>query len=355
MAHAPPAQATLAIMKTTSVIWLSVATAACVALSVAITLNPRASTTIQSPSQLLPELGGQVQAITGLQLTDGAHIPLVTLSKTDQGWWVEPMHFFADQKRVLDLLTSLSALTVIAKKTTDPTRFNELGVADPTPTNQTSIYLELQGTHPPIRLIIGHPAGAQGSYVRPAGAQHASEVRPTLRLGRSPLDWVEHRLIDLPEHTIKIIHIQRHDDWPWQMIRPTADAPHVNVIPQLRSSEVPFAGAADALLKTYEQLSLTDLRLASTQSNGIDHSMVTTFDGFTLTITSVSREPPCWVSLHASIDRSMTANDNEQAQALITERVKAFNLRHHEWEYQLAPERCSAIFQKRNDLLKALP
>ncbi len=355
MAHAPPTQATPTIMKTTSVIWLSVATAACVALSVAITLIPRASTTIRSPLYLLPELGGQVNAITGLQLTDGARTPLVTLSKTDQGWRVEPMHFFADQKQVLDLLTSLSALTVVAKKTADPARFNELGVADPMPNNQTSLYVELQGTHPPIRLIIGHPAGAQGSYVRPAGARHASEVRPALRLGRSPLDWVEHRLVDLPERTIKVIHIQRHDDWPWQLIRPAADAPHVDVVPPLRSSEVSFAGAADALFKTYEELSLTDLRPASTQSNGFDQSAVTTFDGFTLTVARISREPPCWVSLSASIDRSISANDNEHAQALITERVQAFNVRHREWEYQLAPERCSAIFQKRSDLLRALP
>jgi hypothetical protein len=36
-------------------------------------------------------------------------------------------------------------------------------------------------------------------------------------------------------------------------------------------------------------------------------------------------------------------------------RVELFNDQHHDWQYRLADERCNAIFQKRSDLLSALP
>ena len=313
------------------------------------------------PPKLLPELNGQLQAITDIQVNDATDHRLVTLHKTDHGWQVIPLDFPADPSQVATLLDQLNTLTVVALKTADPSRFADLGVAEvtlptPVPAHSPSLRLHIEGIQPAIDLLIGQPAGSLGSYVRRRTESHVSEVRPAIRLPRSPLEWVDHTLIDLAETAIQSIDIQRVDATSWQIHRQSPEALHTEVSPPLTPRELPFAGAADPLLKNFSPLSLVNLRAASAASQGTDRSVVKRFDGFDLTVIRQGRESPCWVRLNATWDPTHTGdNDRDPKNSAVVQRVAQFNARHHDWEYQLSSERCSALFQKRSDLLRITP
>ena len=309
---------------------------------------------------LLPGLAQHLDEIKTVRLTAAAPAAPVTLEAADGGWRVREADYPADATRVRRLLVALSELKIVETKTSDPARYPELGVEATTQPGAKSLGIVLEGAATPTVLIVGKNAASQGSYVRVPSSAAAFEVRPALDVARSPHDWLERTVLDLPPARIAAIRVERAGEPAWVAERAERGALHFTVPNLPKGAELTNLGAPDSSAGAFGNLEFDEVRSSVPPAAGEkrNRTVVECFDGLTVTLTANAGGTEHWLGLEAHYDARLAgrfaagAPKDAPSAAAVSQEAARINATAQGHEYKLAAYRNDAIFRPRSELLR---
>ena len=315
---------------------------------------------VASGEPVLKGLAAQLDEVSGIRLVGAGNRTLVTLDRKDGRWLVGEVGYPADPARVRRLLLALGDLRVTEPKTTDPAGHARLGVGEVGDPQAQGLRIELAGAAAPRVLLLGRPAGTQGSYVRIPGDAQALEARPALEVERTPRGWLAKTVVDVAATRVQSFDIVRSDGHGWRAAKAQRDAAHYAVEGLPRARELTHAGAPDATASALGNLEFDDLRRSPARAAGERPERATfrTFDGLVLDFEGRGAGAERWITVSATADPSLAtrfrpAADQRAAGAAQpgaeAGRITALTAG---WEYRLAPYRYDALFRSRDELLR---
>jgi hypothetical protein len=250
-----------------------------------------------------------------------------------------------DVAKLRGLLTALTELRLIERRTADPGDFGKLGLEDPTGKDANSTLVRvLDGAgHPIAVLIAGHSrTHAEGNvpqdvYVRRPDQSQTWLAQGTLDVDTDPLAWLDRAIMDIKPARIASVSVTDGDSRlvlarAGDVLRMQDPADH----PALDVDHV-----AD-VQRALDLLTLEDVRPDKDAPKGdaLGTSVFTTQDGLTITATPVKAGSDLWV-------RFVAGGTNPEAAAL--------NARLGGWTYEIGSWKQKSLVPTLDDLKAAPP
>ena len=168
--------------------------------------------------KLFPKLAASLNDLAWLRLSRGA--AKVEFTDINQHWVVvEKGNYPAAASKVRRLLLGLSELTLVERKTDRPELFSRLDLDDPATGKGTLVQLQDRLGKPVADLIVGKTrhdrlgGGHDGVYVRKPGDNQTWLASGSLDVGGGAIDWIDRRIMDLPNSRIASVTL-KDDDAP---------------------------------------------------------------------------------------------------------------------------------------------
>ncbi|MGC8519241.1 MAG: DUF4340 domain-containing protein [Steroidobacteraceae bacterium] len=295
---------------------------------------------------VLPGLEAHLNALTEVRIrgADGRH---VTLLKGARHWQVKQRDYPADSGKLRKLLIDLGNLKAVARKTRLPAQYAALGVQSPSVAGASGVRIDLVSPGRTWSLIVGHSDGGSGAYVRPVGRRQSLLAAPLVMAEAKPSQWLSPIIIDLKHQQVRSVEERLAHEPPYRIARsaPTVAQFRVLGIPPGRTLSGP--GAADALANALSNLTLNDVRKATSPPPGVAFSsaVFTTFAGLRVTVRGFPavQKGPHYIELTVRALGTKAA----AAAARLSARVRG-------WEYRIPDYRYQQIFQPLSELLQPL-
>ena len=301
---------------------------------------------------VLPGFAASLDAVTTIHVIGAGDRTLVSLRRSEGHWIVEDIGYRADGAKVRNLLVALGALHVLEPKTRDASHFAALGVEDTNAAGAGSLRLELRGPAQPVALLVGHPAGEQGDYVRVPGTAQALEARPRLDVAREPLQWLARSILDVAPQRIASIDFAPAGVPPWRALRTARDAEHVDVAKLPAGAEIASRGALDGATGLLHALEFDAVRKAAADTDAPAGARTTVrcFDGLVVDLAGHREGAAAWITVSARFDATTAAQNPPGAgsaapgaEAVLAEAARITNTAAG-WQYRVADDRYAALF-----------
>ncbi len=165
---------------------------------------------------LLPNFIKEISSLNTIKIT--SKNDTTTLEKNGSDWVIkEKYNLPSNQDYIKAMLLNLQQANVIAQKTSDPLRYNKLGL-DPNSSVRVSLYNKDSLT-PVVDLYIGKTMEAlEGTYVLNANSPTALLCSGNLMLIANPSKWFNHKKLSLDIANIQQIEI-KHSKKPYILFR----------------------------------------------------------------------------------------------------------------------------------------
>ncbi|MFZ2031117.1 MAG: DUF4340 domain-containing protein [Vitreimonas sp.] len=237
--------------------------------------------------------------------------------------------------RLAALTQGLEQLHFTRRMTTDPAKFERLGVGDPRHGGH-GVLVQIEDSRGAllVNLILGTvpTAGQNVVYVRRPDDNQTWAAEGPLPPLRDVASWLNLRPIDLPVERLAHVEItppqgrayilDRGQDAAWRLTSPPSAAP-------LQSS---VASTAEQIT----QLSPIDVQPApAIQGASVAHARVVTTDGVAIDAELIPSDNKVWIKLVA---RAVTPGNTAQEAAAL-----AINDRASAWAYALSPIQVNAV------------
>lgn len=170
----------------------------------------------------LPGLDADLDALHEVRLARGD--TLTTLRKGASGWEVVERGLPVDAGRLRKLLLDLAALEVVEVKTSDPAKYVELGVEDPSDPRATGTSITLETPETTREIVAGRQGGLKSGYVRVVGEAASLLASPQIAADPSPAHWIDRTWLDVPADQVALISAIPPKGPKWVASRPEAAA-----------------------------------------------------------------------------------------------------------------------------------
>ena len=313
---------------------------------------------------LFPELLDAVNDVTEVVVTSAGQ----SFSLRREGnRWVAPDRggYPLEPDKVHKLLVGTAGLERLEPKTSDPARFEELGLRDPTDEESRAVRFELRGAKP-VSLIVGERRPAKGDpsrteyFVRVPG-----EVRSWLVRGSLPhdagevVDWLDKRIARIDAGRIQRVRVQHSDGEVVTALRkPEGETGYRYAeLPEGQTVRDPWK--VNDLGRLVTDLSLDEVRPAGNGSPDAPAVTVTadTVDGLRIVLALHEEGEAAWATLSASWEASVAEEFRElrpegapDADAVRTEAAE-LDARWKPWAYRLPGFKADTARYRRADLL----
>ena len=175
---------------------------------------------------------GSGAAAAGSAASTGPAPGALTIHKTGEVWTVaERGDYPADLFKLRKLLTAMSDAKIVEEKTSDPTRYDTLGVQDLTPPAGAGTSDAIAGTQitvserdKKLSLIVGKPVG-DGNFVRRVGEKPSYRIEPAVFAPSAARDWIDSRLIDVATQRVQSIDVKPVDGPAYRVHREAGAKP----------------------------------------------------------------------------------------------------------------------------------
>ena len=177
--------------------------------------NPQGAT--DTTNYFLPKLRDQINDVTAVQVRAGGGRLVARVERHGDRWVVANRYDYpADEANLRGALIALSDARRVAPKTRHADAWSRLAVSDVSKADAQGVELSLEGTRPPIRVIVGKPAtgDVDGTYVRVAGDARPWLVSTDIDRQKRVGDWLDARLVDIPAKRVQQVRIQAADGQP---------------------------------------------------------------------------------------------------------------------------------------------
>ncbi len=184
------------------------------AIAAAVISQQRAPQAGKEKALLFPGLAAKINDIDALSVEDGR--TALTIRRRNGRWLIaEADDYPALPDKVKQTVLGVADLRVIAEKTSDPARYQRLGVAEPGSQGAVSHWLALkQGEAEPARLVVGDPrrsraaADAPGLYVRVPGRAAALLVTGRLNVSADVTQWIKRDLVNIAAERVESVRLR---------------------------------------------------------------------------------------------------------------------------------------------------
>jgi hypothetical protein len=309
----------------------------------------------QAPNPLegqpvLPEMGKRLGDVGRLAMVRGE--TRMTLVRKGQDWVLEEKgEYPADPGKLRQALLGLAELRFVEPKTAKAEFYPRLEVEDAGKKDAKSTLVTVADDKGAMlgELIVGKRrvdqlgGGTDGVYVRQPGNAQSWLARGTLDLTGDTAQWLQRKIVDVPETQVKEAVLTQPDGETLDIARDKPeDKPKLANLPadkKLKSDTV-LVEPAGALAN----LELTDVRPAKDldfPATGVATARYTTFDGLEIAVDIVEKDGGSWLRLKAS--------GSGEAEA----KAKDINARTEGWVYAVAPYKANALKTKLADVLEA--
>jgi len=254
----------------------------------------------------------EVAAVT-IESADGAF----TVTRDADGGWgmVEKGGYPADVSKVRKLLFALKDARAIEEKTSDPARYDKLGVegvAAPESKSSEITVTDASGRELAV-LVLGKLRPAQGGsrtstyYVRKPGEAAAWLAEGNLTVDKTQKGWLEKDIVDLDRERVRAVRITHLDGEVVYVRKPDETATDFEIV-EMPEGKVPtYASVANSLSSGLARLTMDDVVPASEHEFGNPPEAVCTFwtfDGLKITVTSEQKDDTFYVRVEAAYDES---------------------------------------------------
>ncbi|MBS0561449.1 MAG: DUF4340 domain-containing protein [Proteobacteria bacterium] len=316
---------------------------------------PGVQTAAENGRLMFPGLTPQLEQAAEIQLVHGATTLRLVKDKATGAWGIaERGGYPADAGKLHALLTGLTELRLMERRTADPALFPRLGVEDPTGKDATSTLVRIVGADgkPIAEVIAGHTRTRTGGnlpeqvYVRRPGQEQSWLAEGRLDLDADPLSWLDRDIMDIKPPRIAEVavttpngHLVLARSGGKLAMQEPADHPPLDT------------DRLDDVQHALELLTLQDVRRAAEAPKGqsLGSAVFDTTDGLAITATAEQAGKDLWVSFAAAAaPGAKDAKAAADAAAKLDARLKG-------WEFQLGSWKRKALVPALDDLKAAPP
>lgn len=336
-------------MRMKGLIGLLVVTVVAVALAIFVERgSPAPAADPLAGTLVLPQIGPRLGDIGRLALVRGD--AKITLQRQGDNWVVEEKSGYpAAATKVRQALLGLAELRYVEPKTRRPDRYVRLEVEDAGKKGSKSTLVTVSDKKGSLlgeviagkRRIDQLGGGTDGIYVRKPGDAQSWLARGTLDLSGDLPQWLDQKLVDLPEAKIKQVVLTAADGATLTLKR---DKPtdKLTLVDLPEGKKLKSADALDEPANALAGLELADVQPAKAfafPTSGVAHAQYIDFDGLTLTFDILQKGDTAWLRIVASGQGAAAAN------------AAALNAKLSPWVYSVAPYAAKAMQTKLADLL----
>lgn len=340
---------------------LAAITALCLlAALAAVALRPAFTADVSMDRPFLPGLAAQSETLARIDIRVGTET--VALVRDDAGQWRvgSAAGYPAARARLSQLVSELSALRLIERKTDREDRLPRLGLAAPGTEGSEAVAIVLSTAQGNVLgdAVLGRaPSIAAGSagappaaiYVRYGPETQAYLAAGSIVLRRSAADWLDKALVDVAEADVLRIDYAPAGGQPVSLYRPDPTRMEFTVadLPEDRVAKPDAARAAATLLNA---LALTEAVRADTLDwSAPSRTTVTLAGGNSLAIDSIQPADggAAWFRLTPTLGPAPAA-DGEPAP--LRSALEALGTRADGWAFRLPDHRAGALRRSWDDL-----
>lgn len=185
-----------------------------VVVAAAVVSRQRAPQAGKEKALLFPGLAARINDIDTLSVEDGR--AALTMRRRDGRWLIlEADDYPALPDKVKQAVLAAADLRVIAEKTSDPARYQRLGVADPGSQGAVSHWLTLKHAEEELaRLVVGDPrrsrsaTAAPGLYVRVPGRAQALLATGRLNVSADVVQWIKRDVVNIAAERVRSVRLR---------------------------------------------------------------------------------------------------------------------------------------------------
>ncbi len=378
-------QKTLIILAATSVLTAAVA---------AVTLTSRDSDIVRGTESdsdeenlLFPGLLEHLNEVT--TVTVKRKVGEATLTKSAHGWGLaEKGGFPIEPEPVRKMLLGMGQMKKIEAKTSDPSRYAQLGLQDPDAEGSKSALITLKdaGGKDLAQLVLGKDHESKGAlsnqrYVRLPASPQTWLVQGTFDVKEKAADWLDKKILEVKRDRVRTIEITQADGELLVVDRPDAKTSDFQVLEIPEGKELTYPTAAGGVAGGLEYVNLEDVepveKVDFTGAGPI--AKFKTFDGLVVTVTMKDQDGKTWAKFDASYeappaeptppatdaatppDPSVTdpnappsdaATPPKKSPEEVAKEVADFQARHSKWAYQIQSYTRANLGKKKSELLK---
>jgi len=306
--------------------------------------EPQAESTTDNGRLMFPELAAHLNDAVQVELVHGANTVRIVRDAGTQTWGLAQRDGYpVDVGKLRALLTGLTELRLVERRTADPSELGKLGLDDPTgkDANATLIRVTDAARQPIAALVAGHSRMRTGGtlpdeiYVRRPDENQSWLAEGKLDVDNDPLTWLDRDIMDIPPARIASVSITSGTT----QLKLVKSGDKLTM--QAPADHPPLDDVAHAL----ELLSLQDVRKDANAPEGdaLGTSVFTTDDGLAITATPSRAGGDLWVRFAVA-----ATDDKAKAEAQrLTAQLAG-------WTYEIGSWKQKALIPTLDDL-KAPP
>ena len=295
----------------------------------------------------------------------------VVVERSDSGWVVRNRDGYpADVARVRDVLIALSDARIVELKTSNPDRYEAIGVRDPEEAGAAGRRLTATAGDAPFSVIIGDAAAGSSRYVRPSGEERSLLIDTSPDVPEDAAGWLDPALLDIEASTLQAVSIEHADGESLSIEKSSRDEANFTVANIPEGRELSYPTVANSIAGALNDLELEDVR----QATDAEASSVTTFTSFDGLVVQArvftDDEDSRWVAFDANAidppigeeddpadDGSAEAEDADAESSPaatpvdVAARADEINAKLRGWEYRIADYKANQLTRRWDDIL----
>jgi hypothetical protein len=289
--------------------------------------------------RVLPKLLTDANAITGLTVRQGADT--LTIERRDRAFVAADSGFPVKLDAVRDVVTSSIELAFEEARTSDPSRYGELGIADPGAVAEAGKEIIVRAASGDLAdFVVGNRdstvgGAAGGVFVRLQGEPQTWLARGSVRLPASRADWFA--AVDLGIKGAEIRKVELAGGGrDGVTAAASAEKPgelKLDNVPEKRTPEPYKVGRLPGLI---ENFNFQDVRKQTKAADDARRMTVQVSDGLRLTVTSVGDLAGGWVQIKAE-----AAGDAKDDKAV--ERAKQIAAKVDGYDFRLSASQAEVL------------
>ena len=277
-------------------------------VAASISSQNRAPQSVVSLSLLFPELKNQINSVTQLSVesAEGA----ININKQGDNWLItESGNYPARFDKVKQTVLALADLKQVSQKTSTPSLFSELDVADIHAENSKSRLLTLKDASGTTlaSLIVGRDAGS-GVYVRKPQTNETWQTSGKLDISSDVVAWVEQNLLDIADDRIFDTRLE-HPDGKVVTITRAKGEKDFTVLDVPKDKQAKSGYFVNQIGTILSNLTIENVkaRQGFTFPDTAIKTTIRTYDGLVATILTANVDGANVISLDFNVDEALLA------------------------------------------------
>ena len=318
--------------------------------------------------ELLPGMKERINDIDNVTVTYPGGGEVATIRRQDGGWVLEERNAYAaDVAALRKLLLAMADATILEQKTSDPERYERLGVQDPEAEGSEGIRVVASGSGYSAGLIIGNSAGPNSRYARRDGEAASWLVNADPAPPATLAAWLQRELFDVDANRVRSAEIAHADGETVRIAKESQDDAGFAVLDIPAGRELSYPTVANSIGGALNDLQLEDVRPAE-GGEAVFTTTFETFDGLTVVARGYEVEDGYWMSFEASApappapdeDEGADSGEDEQPEASTAARpadpdsdAAHINERVADWQFRIPDYKADQFSRRWSDLLKS--